>query len=101
MRVTHDLIASPSRWTVHAPHCALPQPYLVPVSPITSRSTQSSGIAGSTSTDCFVPLIVRLIALIVRFLSMLSLYRYRGYRRSEPLPHHQSRTPQLSPDCSR
>src|SRR6266704_2263292 len=28
---THERTAWPSIWTVHAPHCAMPQPYLVPV----------------------------------------------------------------------
>jgi len=43
-------IGTPSRCTVQAPHCATPQPYLVPVSPSCSRSTHSSGVAPSTST---------------------------------------------------
>jgi hypothetical protein len=33
-----------------APHCAMPQPYLVPVSPISSRMTQSKGVSGSMSS---------------------------------------------------
>src|SRR5437660_11818023 len=47
---TQDLTASPLRWTVQAPHCAMPQPYLVPVKPRLSRKTQSRGVEGSTST---------------------------------------------------
>src|SRR6266853_22220 len=46
---TQDLIASPLRWTVQAPHCAIPHPYLVPVRPRFSRRTQSRGVEGSTS----------------------------------------------------
>src|SRR2546422_6910542 len=46
---TQDRTASPSRCTVQAPHCAMPQPYFVPVSPRFSRRTQSRGVAGSTS----------------------------------------------------
>src|ERR1700736_6350851 len=46
---THDRIASPSRWTVQAPHCAMPHPYLVPVRPRFSRKTQSKGVEASTS----------------------------------------------------
>src|SRR4030088_613857 len=46
---TQDRIASPLRWTVQAPHCAMPQPYLVPVRPRFSRRTQSRGVEGSTS----------------------------------------------------
>ena len=54
-----ERIAMPSIWTVQAPHCAMPQPYLVPVKPIVSRNTQSSGVSGSTSTSCVCPLIFR------------------------------------------
>src|SRR5258708_30010686 len=50
---------SPSRWTVQAPHCAMPQPYLVPVRPTFSRIAHSSGVSGSTSTWKVLPLIVR------------------------------------------
>src|SRR5207253_408150 len=46
---TQDRTASPSRCTVHAPHCAMPQPYFVPVRPRFSRRTQSRGVEGSTS----------------------------------------------------
>ncbi len=42
-----DLTGAPSIWTVHEPHCAMPQPYLVPVRPSCSRSTQRSGVFGS------------------------------------------------------
>src|SRR5580765_3370257 len=47
---------SPSTCTVQAPHWAMPQPYLVPVRPRSSRRTQSSGVAGSTSTSRLWPL---------------------------------------------
>jgi hypothetical protein len=49
----------PSICTVQAPHWAMPQPYLVPVSPICSRNTHNSGVLGSTSTLCACPLTVR------------------------------------------
>ena len=52
--------ATPSIWTVQAPHCAMPQPYLVPVRPMFSRIAQSSGVSGSTSTSIVLPLMVRL-----------------------------------------
>src|SRR3954447_12994061 len=55
-----ERIATPSIWTVQAPHCAMPQPYLVPVSPTFSRIAHSSGVSGSTSTSKALPLIVRL-----------------------------------------
>src|SRR5580692_7315470 len=48
--------ASPSIWTVQAPHSATPQPYFVPVSPSSSRRYQSRGIDGSPSKDCVWPL---------------------------------------------
>jgi hypothetical protein len=55
----HDRAGTPSTCTVQAPHWAIPQPYLVPIRPITSRSTQSSGVSASTSTSCGRPLTVR------------------------------------------
>src|SRR5215469_12654259 len=54
-----ERIATPSTWTVQAPHCAMPQPYFVPVSPTFSRITQRRGVSGSTSTLKALPLIVR------------------------------------------
>src|SRR5205823_14165921 len=45
-----DRTARPPTSTVQAPHWPIPQPYLVPVSPIVSRRTHSSGVSGSTST---------------------------------------------------
>ena len=44
--VTQARTGSPSRCTVQAPHCAMPQPNFVPVRPSRSRSTQSSGMSG-------------------------------------------------------
>ena len=41
--------------TVHAPHCAIPQPYLVPVNPSCSRNTQSSGVSSSAWNCCALP----------------------------------------------
>src|SRR5580765_7677803 len=57
--ITQDRIAAPSRCTVHAPHCATPQPYLVPVRPTCSRITQSRGVLGLTSTSRALPLTVK------------------------------------------
>ena len=39
-----ERVATPSTWTVQAPHWAMPQPYLVPVRPTFSRIAQSSGV---------------------------------------------------------
>src|SRR3989442_6457572 len=55
---THERTALPFTCTVHAPHCAIPHPYLVPVSPIVSRITHSRGVSGSTSTAYIFPLIL-------------------------------------------
>src|ERR1700733_10745150 len=54
-----ERIATPSTWTVQAPHCAMPHPYLVPVKPAFSRIAHSSGVSGSTSSSNDLPLIVR------------------------------------------
>src|SRR5439155_25376971 len=51
----HERSGLPSRSTVQAPHCATPQPYLVPVKPIASRRTHKSGVSPSTSTWCVPP----------------------------------------------
>src|SRR5437879_13883202 len=56
---TQDRTASPSICTVQAPHCAMPQPYFVPVRPIVSRSTHNSGVRGSTSAWYGLPLTLR------------------------------------------
>ena len=53
--------ALPSRCTVQAPHRPMPQPYLEPVKPRTSRTYQSIGIDGSPSKECSVPLTVSVI----------------------------------------
>src|SRR5450432_4228274 len=54
-----ERVATPLMCTVQAPHCAMPQPYLVPVSPTFSRIAQSRGVSASTSTSIVLPLIVR------------------------------------------
>src|SRR4051812_24247949 len=51
-----ERVATPSIWTVQAPHWAMPQPYLVPVRPSVSRSTQSSGVRGSALACSDLPL---------------------------------------------
>src|SRR5690242_12623299 len=56
-------MASPSKWTVQAPHSAMPQPNLVPVRPRVSRRTQSNGVSSATSTARSCPLTVRLIMI--------------------------------------
>src|SRR5580700_5426665 len=56
--VTHERTGSPSRWTVQAPHCDSPHPNFVPVSPMLSRITQSSGMSALTSRSCCLPFTV-------------------------------------------
>jgi hypothetical protein len=46
---------------VHAPHWAMPHPYLVPVRANVSRRTHNSGVAGSTSTSTGLPLTFKVI----------------------------------------
>src|SRR5215467_13435011 len=65
--VEHERTATPSIWTVQAPHCAMPQPYLVPVRPTFSRNAHKSGILGSTSTLCDWPLMLRVGILLLPF----------------------------------
>src|SRR6516162_4792694 len=55
----HERVATPLICTVQAPHWAMPQPYFVPVRPIVSRSTQSSGVRASTSVWYALPLMLR------------------------------------------
>jgi hypothetical protein len=59
-----DRMALPFKCTVQAPHCAMPQPYLVPVKFNRSRKTHKSGILGSASTECELPLILSLYEAI-------------------------------------
>src|SRR5882724_9400497 len=54
--VTQERMALPSRWTVHAPQSAIPQPNLVPVRPATSRTAHSRGMLGSASSVVGLPL---------------------------------------------
>jgi len=44
---------------LHAPNRMMPQPNLVPVRPMTSPSTQSSGISPGTLMGCAWPLTIR------------------------------------------
>src|SRR2546422_516548 len=57
--ITQERTAAPSTCTVHAPHCAMPQPYLVPVRPTCSRIAHKRGVLGLTLTSSVLPLIVK------------------------------------------
>src|SRR5574340_1522537 len=60
--------AAPSTCTVHAPHKPAPHPNFVPVRPSASRSTQSSGVSGATSSACRTPFTTNSMeAMLLRF----------------------------------
>jgi len=61
--VMQERVASPLIWTVQAPQSAMPQPNFVPVMFRVSRSTQSSGMSGLTSTDWGLPFRVEVMAM--------------------------------------
>src|SRR2546430_14608828 len=61
---------SPLMCTEHAPHCATPQPYLVPVRPTCSRMTHSRGVSLSTCTSRILPL---MLSFAMRLLLRLCL----------------------------
>ena len=58
--MAQERCTSPLMCTAQAPHWAMPQPYLVPVSPTCSRRTQSSGVSPSTLTSTALPLTLSL-----------------------------------------
>src|SRR5262245_13025321 len=53
--IAQERCTSPLICTEHAPHCATPHPYFVPVSPICSRITQSSGVSLAAVTSMCLP----------------------------------------------
>jgi len=61
---TQERVGTPSTCTVQAPHWPSPQPYLVPTRPSVSRSAQSKGVSGSTSTAWVLPLTFRVYLLM-------------------------------------
>src|ERR1700682_5212145 len=56
--IEHERTSWSLMCTEHAPHCATPQPYLVPVRPACSRIAHSNGVSGSTCTSRVLPLIL-------------------------------------------
>ena len=54
-------VGTPSMCTVQAPHCAMPQPYLVPVRPSCSRRTHSSGVSASAWNSRGLPLTLSVV----------------------------------------
>src|SRR3979490_3147541 len=63
--IEQERCTSSLMWTEQAPHCATPQPYLVPVRPTCSRMTQRSGVSGSASTSRVLPLMVSLVMRVL------------------------------------
>src|SRR2546423_15702652 len=57
--------AWPFTCTVHAPQTAMPQPYLVPVRPNSSRTTHISGVSGSNVDVTVLPFRGNLVAIRV------------------------------------
>ena len=53
--VTQALVGLPSKCTVQAPHCAIPQPNLVPVNLSSSRNTHRSGVSGALALLAGIP----------------------------------------------
>src|SRR3979411_683714 len=64
--VTHARTGLPSRWTVHAPHWAMPQPNFVPLRSRTSRNTHSRGMSAGTSTGDDFPLTFNVNDMVYR-----------------------------------
>src|ERR1035441_9238680 len=64
--VTHEAEAFPLISTVQARHCPSPQPYFVPVSCKSSRSTSSNGRCGSEEKVRDCPLTVRVNLEFIR-----------------------------------
>src|SRR6185295_8099732 len=54
--VIHEGDGLPFINTVHAPQAPSPQPYLLPVRQIQSRSTANKSVSGSTVISCCTPL---------------------------------------------
>src|ERR1700682_6533505 len=57
-RMVHDLTATPSINTAHAPHCPVSQPTCVPVRRKLLRMNSTSNVRGSTSSETAAPLTV-------------------------------------------
>src|ERR1043166_650146 len=78
--VMQERVACPSTWTVQAPQSAIPQPNLVPVRPISSRSVHNRGVSPGTSRLCRLPLMSSWIIAAL----LLSSSRHGEPRRESP-----------------
>src|SRR4029077_7474544 len=80
--VTHERTGLPLTGTVQAPHCAAPQPNLVPVRPSSSRTTQISGVSACCSEYASLSLMVNLtigMALLLRGETSYSRACWKSY----------------------
>src|SRR4051812_1999797 len=83
---------------VHAPHSPMPQPYLVPTRPSASRSTQSIGVSGVTSTDRDWPFTRSVYVLMVPRRRLAAKPGGRPAPNAKPDPYrHSTRNPSESP----
>src|SRR5689334_18851351 len=88
----HERTTSPFRCTEHAPHCATPQPYLVPVRPTCSRMTHRRGVVPSTCTSRVLPLILSFAMLFSSDVPESDSIRVNaGYPRPLPSPSLRDR----------
>src|ERR1039458_7752431 len=69
----HERTGTPSSSTVQEPQCPSPQPNLVPVSPRSVRSTQSSRRSPSTFSRTGLSLSLKAIVSVMRFSSLLGV----------------------------
>src|SRR5437764_9059191 len=77
-----ERITSPLMCTEHAPHCATPQPYLVPVRPTCSRITHRRGVSGSACTSRTLPLMLSLaMGVLSRIALAANLVGEKSFRR--------------------
>src|SRR6516162_5698269 len=91
--VMHERVASPLIWTVQAPQRAMPQPNLVPVLFNVSRSTQSRGMSGLTSTDSGLPFKVKLIAMGTSLPRDISYTNFPPLRKTTQIRRKPGRAP--------
>src|SRR5579859_1448004 len=82
--IEQDRRTSPFTWTEQAPHCAMPQPYLVPVSPTCSRITHRRGVSASTCTSRALPLILSLAIRCPPLQGGLTTVASQKYARRDP-----------------
>src|SRR5438445_894870 len=61
--VRQENVRPPSMCTMQAPHCPAPQPYLVPVSLSSSRSTHRRGVPSGAALVTGLPLTVKVMAM--------------------------------------